>query len=217
MGLCVDRNRTYKKPWLECLCCLMQNAAVMHRMAPCWSSVSLQPEADARMTLWQLMKCRWKTYKSGRDHSPARCRWGGTAPRERKKKRRRRRVGYTLLRNSPPVGCSGVLHSEEFLALSLLLLGSLSLIMSYWRQKRAITPGRRDSRVFCEVRMEMTHTKPVWLKIAVLTCPHDEHHHDDDELPCPQLGGLANFLHCDFVWWSKRSWTTLKNDSAFTI
>lgn len=39
--------------------------------------------------------------------------------------------GYTLLRNRPPVGCSGVLHSEEFLALSLLLLGSLSLIMSY--------------------------------------------------------------------------------------
>lgn len=55
----------------------------------------------------------------------------------------RRGVGYTLLRNSPPVGCSGVLHSEEFLALSLLLLGSLSLIMSYWRQKRAITPRRR--------------------------------------------------------------------------
>ena len=39
--------------------------------------------------------------------------------------------GYTLLRSSPPVGCSGVLHSEEFLALSLLLLGSLSLMMSY--------------------------------------------------------------------------------------
>lgn len=49
----------------------------------------------------------------------------------------------TLLRNSPPVGCSGVLHSEEFLALSLLLLGSLSLMMSYWRQKSAITPAGR--------------------------------------------------------------------------
>lgn len=53
---------------------------------------------------------------------------------------------YTLLRNSPPVGCSGVLHSDEFLALSLLLLGSLSLIMSYWRQNRAITPeGERTT------------------------------------------------------------------------
>lgn len=47
----------------------------------------------------------------------------------------------TLLRSSPPCGCSGVLHSEEFLALSLLLLGSLSLMMSYWRQNRAITPA----------------------------------------------------------------------------
>ncbi len=36
----------------------------------------------------------------------------------------------------------GVLHSDEFLALSLLLLGSLSLMMSYWRQKSAITPER---------------------------------------------------------------------------
>lgn len=56
-------------------------------------------------------------------------------------------MGYTLLRNSPPVGCSGVLHSEEFLALSLLLFGSLSLIMSYWRQKRAITPGGEMVRI----------------------------------------------------------------------
>lgn len=50
----------------------------------------------------------------------------------------------TLLRSSPPCGCSGVLHSEEFFALSLLLLGSLSLMMSYWRQNRAITPAGRN-------------------------------------------------------------------------
>lgn len=78
-----------------------------------------------------------KKSRSGRDHSPARRRWGGDTQGEEEG----RGVGYTLLRNSPPVGCSGVLHSEEFLALSLLLFGSLSLIMSYWRQKRAITPG----------------------------------------------------------------------------
>lgn len=37
----------------------------------------------------------------------------------------------------------------------------------------------------------------------VLTCPHDKYHHDDDELPCPQLGGLAHFLHRHFVWRSQ--------------
>lgn len=82
--------------------------------------------------------------RSGRDHSPARRRWGvgGSHPGGGEGGW----MGYTLLRNSPPVGCSGVLHSEEFLALSLLLLGSLSLMMSYWRQKRAITPGRAGGR-----------------------------------------------------------------------
>lgn len=37
----------------------------------------------------------------------------------------------------------------------------------------------------------------------VLTCPHDEHHHDDDELPRPQLGGLAHFFHRHLVWGSQ--------------
>lgn len=83
------------------------------------------------------MRCQWINLEvAGTIHLPGAAE--GEAPRERR--RRRRGVGYTLLRNSPPVGCSGVLHSEEFLALSLLLLGSLSLMMSYWRQKRAITP-----------------------------------------------------------------------------
>lgn len=50
-------------------------------------------------------------------------------------------VALTLLRRRPPPWCSGVLVSEALLAFSLLLLGSLSLIMSYWRQKRAMTPG----------------------------------------------------------------------------
>lgn len=47
----------------------------------------------------------------------------------------------TLLRRSPPPWCSGVLFSDALLVFSLLLLGSLSLIMSYWRQKRTMTPG----------------------------------------------------------------------------
>lgn len=47
----------------------------------------------------------------------------------------------TLLRSSPPPWCSGVLFSEALLAFSLLLLGSLSLMMSYCLQNRAITPG----------------------------------------------------------------------------
>ena len=131
-------------------------------------------------------------------------------------------MGYTLLRNSPPVGCSGVLHSEEFLALSLLLLGSLSLIMSYWRQKRAITPRRRrgwysnsgcplntnqgTAGGFCcfesdndKKKLRVKLSGPGSVNRFELTCPHDKHHHDDNELPCPQLGGLAHFLHCHFV------------------
>lgn len=50
-------------------------------------------------------------------------------------------LALTLLRRRPPPWCSGVLVSDALLVFSLLLLGSLSLIMSYWRQKRAITPG----------------------------------------------------------------------------
>lgn len=60
-----------------------------------------------------------------RDNSPAQCHQGGPWRVVEEEQ------GYTLLRNRPPVGCSGVLHSDEFLALSLLLLGSLSLMMSY--------------------------------------------------------------------------------------
>lgn len=51
------------------------------------------------------------------------------------------RSALTLLRRRPPPWCSGVLVSDALLVFSLLLLGSLSLIMSYWRQKRAMTPG----------------------------------------------------------------------------
>lgn len=54
-------------------------------------------------------------------------------------------VTLTLLRRRPPPWCSGVLVSDALLVFSLLLLGSLSLMMSYWRQKRAITP-RKTSR-----------------------------------------------------------------------
>lgn len=35
----------------------------------------------------------------------------------------------------------------------------------------------------------------------LLTCPHDKYHHDDDELPCPQLRALTHFLHRHFVCW----------------
>lgn len=53
----------------------------------------------------------------------------------------------TLLRRSPPPWCSGVLVSDALLVFSLLLLGSLSLIMSYWRQKRTMTPGGQGRAV----------------------------------------------------------------------
>lgn len=33
-----------------------------------------------------------------------------------------------------------------------------------------------------------------------ITCPHDEHHYNDDEFSGPQLGGLANLLHRHLVW-----------------
>lgn len=49
----------------------------------------------------------------------------------------------TLLRSSPPEGRSGVLCSEDGFVFSLLLLESLSLMMSYCLQKRAITAAER--------------------------------------------------------------------------
>lgn len=60
-------------------------------------------------------------------------------------------LALTLLRSRPPPWCSGVLVSDALLVFSLLLLGSLSLIMSYWRQKRAMTPGgtKEGSRSPC--------------------------------------------------------------------
>ncbi len=45
----------------------------------------------------------------------------------------------TLLRRRPPLWCSGVLLSEDGFTFSLLLLESLSFIMSYCRQNKAIT------------------------------------------------------------------------------
>lgn len=45
----------------------------------------------------------------------------------------------TLLLSRPPLWCSGVLLSEEGLTFSLLLLESLSFMISYCRQNRAIT------------------------------------------------------------------------------
>lgn len=45
----------------------------------------------------------------------------------------------------------------------------------------------------------------VYFPLCVLTCPHNKHHNDDDELPCSQLGGLAHFLHCHFVWRSQHN------------
>lgn len=32
------------------------------------------------------------------------------------------------------------------------------------------------------------------------TCPHDEHHYNDDEFSSPQLGSLANLLHRHLIW-----------------
>lgn len=65
---------------------------------------------------------------------------------------------------------------------------------------------RGRSRLRGEEGLERCHnfTRAVFI-LPVLTCPHDEHHHDDDELPRPQLGGLAHFLHRHFVWRSQRN------------
>lgn len=52
---------------------------------------------------------------------------------------------FFLLRSSPPVGRSGVLCSEDGFVFSLLLLESLSLMMSYCLQKRAITAAHMSS------------------------------------------------------------------------
>lgn len=32
------------------------------------------------------------------------------------------------------------------------------------------------------------------------TCPHDEHHYNDDEFSSPQLGSLTNLLHRHLIW-----------------
>lgn len=51
----------------------------------------------------------------------------------------------TLLRSSPPLGRSGVLCSEDGFVFSLLLLESLSLMISYCLQNRAITAAERQT------------------------------------------------------------------------
>lgn len=33
-----------------------------------------------------------------------------------------------------------------------------------------------------------------------ITCPHDEHHYNDDEFSSPQLGSLTNLLHRHLFW-----------------
>lgn len=46
------------------------------------------------------------------------------------------------------------------------------------------------------------------------TCPHDQHHHDDDELPGPQLGGLSELLHRDLIWRGDTEQTRLRMETA---
>lgn len=74
----------------------------------------------------------------------------------------------TLLLSRPvPLWCSGVLLSDIGLAFSLLLLESLSLMMSYWRQKRAITAAGSDARDGGSVRrrqLSLTHVSTSHLK-----------------------------------------------------
>lgn len=36
-----------------------------------------------------------------------------------------------------------------------------------------------------------------------ITCPHDEHHYDDDEFSGPQLSSLTDLLHRHLVWREK--------------
>lgn len=48
------------------------------------------------------------------------------------------------------------------------------------------------------------------------TCPHDEHHHDDDELPGPQLG-LADLLHRHIIWSRDTEKTRFRVDPARTF
>lgn len=67
-----------------------------------------------------------------------------------------------LLSRPPPLWCSGVLLSDIGLAFSLLLLESLSLMMSYWRQKRAITAAGSDARDGYSVtrrQLSLTHER----------------------------------------------------------
>ena len=66
-------------------------------------------------------------------------------------------VTLTLLLSSPPLWCSGVLLSDDGLAFSLLLLESLSLMMSYCRQNRAITAAGRWEMGTCA-----TQTNKEW-------------------------------------------------------
>lgn len=74
----------------------------------------------------------------------------------------------TLLLSRPvPLWCSGVLLSDIGLVFSLLLLESLSLMMSYWRQKRAITAAGSDARDGYSVtrrQLSLTHLSAFRLK-----------------------------------------------------
>lgn len=145
------------------------------------------------------MKRQWKKSRSGRDHSPARRRWGeGTRGKE---------GGWVIpyCATAPPWDAQECCTQRSF-----WLCPCCCWARCLWWCR---TGGRRE-RSHLEGEAECRHEQPTLvtflntvklsdpgsIDMFVLTCPHDQHHHDDDELPCPQLGGLAHFLHRHFVW-----------------
>ena len=61
----------------------------------------------------------------------------------------------TLLLSRPPLWCSGVLRSDSGFTFSLLLLLSVSLMMSYWRQNSAITAEDNKHRTTAVTQAEL--------------------------------------------------------------
>ena len=83
-----------------------------------------------------------------------------------------RGVVLTLLLSSPPLWCSGVLLSDDGLAFSLLLLESLSLMMSYCRQKRAITAAHTSTHKHTHTHTEEERGKEFSHEAATVTHRH---------------------------------------------
>lgn len=71
--------------------------------------------------------------------------------------------------------------------------------VSPWPMRSSCPFQHNQKRTSRHATAGLKLSDPPSINTPVLTCPHDKHHHDDDELPCPQLGCLAHFLHRHFV------------------